>query len=536
MKKKNYFGLVLAAVAFTACNNDDMILAEGNEGGVTDSGGDAWVALSIQSTSKIRGLNNPDTDNGTADESTITAVKAIFFDGHLDASAVTKVVDFGTDDINNLPNRTQAFKVPSKSKSVLIIANPQNMPSLTLTDYQSVNSVVENITDVTSNVAKSGEFLMTNAKGGLEPSDASGGPADLVLHKNAAAAEGSPLTVRIDRVAAKVRVILDKTGNDLSDKATINGTEWFLNVTNKKYFPASERIRTILNTTTPFDQYGLGSYRIDPNYSSMNIGTWNTGNYDDNYNYVTSASSSIAWGAVGIDNPKYCLENTQEEDFNVHAYTTQALLKVNYAPNNVKDVDGNLVTVGSGTDWFIMNGAFYTPASILTYIKKELKNKFMHNKPAEFLTPITDGYNDYIEALGLTPADIPTLDQQEESAAESQAETLVTRFSGLATNISDKSKGGKNLKGVSYYYGGLCYYKIMVKHDNKDTDDFMNRFGEFGVVRNSVYDIHISKINNPGYPSIPDPDPNTPNEENDQYLSIKIEVNPWTWYTQTEEL
>ena len=37
-------------------------------------------------------------------------------------------------------------------------------------------------------------------------------------------------------------------------------------------------------------------------------------------------------------------------------------------------------------------------------------------------------------------------------------------------------------------------------------------------------------------PSIPDPDPITPDEEEDRYLSIKIEVNPWTWYSQVEPL
>ena len=49
------------------------------------------------------------------------------FDGHTDASIVTKIIDFGTEDINNLPNRTNAFKIPSSSEAVLIIANPQNL-------------------------------------------------------------------------------------------------------------------------------------------------------------------------------------------------------------------------------------------------------------------------------------------------------------------------------------------------------------------------------------------------------------------------
>ena len=48
----------------------------------------------------------------------------------------------------------------------------------------------------------------------------------------------------------------------------------------------------------------------------------------------------------------------------------------------------------------------------------------------------------------------------------------------------------------------------MIKHD--DTSAVTNELGEFGVVRNSVYDINVKKFNNPGYPAIPDPDEGTP--------------------------
>ena len=74
----------------------------------------------------------------------------------------------------------------------------------------------------------------------------------------------------------------------------------------------------------------------------------------------------------------------------------------------------------------------------------------------------------------------------------------------------------------------------MIKHD--DSDKAMNEFGEFGVVRNSVYDINIKGFNNPGYPTIPDSDPDTPDENDETWLSIQINVNPWTWYSQEEIL
>ncbi|WP_195664213.1 Mfa1 family fimbria major subunit [Bacteroides congonensis] len=544
MKKKNFLVLALAAFTFAACSNEDIVPGGEDNNDVVNLEGDAWVALSVQST-KTRAINTPNQENGTPDESTITAVSAVFFTGHTDASVVTRIVKFTDDDITNLPNRTSAFKVPKTSKAVLIIANPQNL-NRTIQEndtYGTVNKVVTLTTEaeVTTGVAKSGGFVMTNAKGDLEPSDTDGSPKDLELFSTATAATSSPLTIRIDRVSAKVRVYVKAdSGEELSDVATIDtdGTGWYLNVTNKKFYPASKRTKTAMNTWTPYDQYGLGSYRKDPNFGTGTaIGAWSDSDpsvYAENYFYVSSATkdTDIAWNKVNTT-AKYCLENTQDEDFNKHAYTTQALLKVSYAPTTITNADDTKVTLANGTDWFNMNGIFYTQASVLTYIEEELTNKYTHKAPAEYATDITDAYNEYIEALSLTPVTIPAA-KDDTKTAEEMAEELKGKFEALAASIATASEGGKALKGVEYYSKGICYYKIMIKHDDSPT--VMNKLGEFGVVRNSVYDITVNKINNPGYPSIPDPDPSAPDEEEDRYLSIKIEVNPWTWYSQVEPL
>lgn len=95
--------------------------------------------------------------------------------------------------------------------------------------------------------------------------------------------------------------------------------------------------------------------------------------------------------------------------------------------------------------------------------------------------------------------------------------------------------GADSYGNAFYYYdGGISYYQIMVKHN--DTDEAVNELGEFGMVRNSVYDITITAINNPGYPVVPKPDEETPDEEVARFLSVEIKINPWTWYTQSVEL
>ena len=77
---------------------------------------------------------------------------------------------------------------------------------------------------------------MSNAKGSLEPSEdvetspTFGDPIDLSLYANETAATNNPLSIRIDRVVAKVRVYVTA---DSDAKATISDAGWILNATNK---------------------------------------------------------------------------------------------------------------------------------------------------------------------------------------------------------------------------------------------------------------------------------------------------------------
>ena len=49
------------------------------------------------------------------------------------------------------------------------------------------------------------------------------------------------------------------------------------------------------------------------------------------------------------------------------------------------------------------------------------------------------------------------------------ASDIKDEFAALAGKIATKSAGGKTLKTVEYYSKGICYYKIMIKHDDSPT-------------------------------------------------------------------
>ena len=126
MRKKNVLMSAIAALAFAACSSDDVLL-EQDTGIVTNPTGDAWVALDIKtpSVSRSRALHDPNKEDGTAEESSVSTVRAIFFDA---SEQLTDDIELTGVESGNpgQPNGgvSKPFKVDAKSKRILIIANP----------------------------------------------------------------------------------------------------------------------------------------------------------------------------------------------------------------------------------------------------------------------------------------------------------------------------------------------------------------------------------------------------------------------------
>ena len=593
MKKKNFLMFALASFMFAACSES---LPDGGEdgGGNSSAGGDAWVSLNVVTTTTTKALHDPDQENGTADESKVNTMMALFFDSHLTGSndpALLTKLSWGTGDPEiGTPGQpggtpTKAFKVDKNSKAFMIILNPSsdfttNVASAST--FDDVNKIIAN-TSVGAVIGGTNQnsFMMTNAKGKLEPTtitDAGSSVTvtdnDLVTYATAGEAEGKPYKVTVDRVAAKVRLFADV--NYPQSTLDINTVGWTLNVTNKKYYPMSERTKTWLETTargciTPFDKWHFGSYRVDPNYDGQKTSMANitTTPYTDNYAYYTHASAP-SWVTATADSTGpnaskipalYCLENTQEENDNYQAYTTHVLLKVvsqpkglqlpnnggtyNGTTNSDNDVDAS-GKVNPGSAWIkIGTDGYYSYKLVVKYIEAELTAKYTDQAPDDYLqTSVTNAFGAYLDSLvkysvpNVTAITLPTaaafqakLDDNIYSSIADGAQKIAASFEQAGV----KTYGAAAYGNVSYYEGGEGYHVIMIKHDN-DTDNTNNKLGEFGVVRNSVYDIAIKDIKTPGYPTIPEPDPGKKDEEEESFISVEIGINPWTWYRQEIEL
>lgn len=80
--------------------------------------------------------------------------------------------------------------------------------------------------------------------------------------------------------------------------------------------------------------------------------------------------------------------------------------------------------------------------------------------------------------------------------------------------------------------GYYCYYFYLNRHNDNGNPGVMDKM-EFAVVRNNVYKLAVTNISRLGHPRItdndPDPiEPDNPDEDGDVYLSVDVQVLPWT--------
>ncbi len=81
--------------------------------------------------------------------------------------------------------------------------------------------------------------------------------------------------------------------------------------------------------------------------------------------------------------------------------------------------------------------------------------------------------------------------------------------------------------GPGYY----CYYYYWNRHNDNNMNGVMGPM-EFDVVRNNVYKLTVDKISRLGHPRIPGnypetPKPDTPDESDDIYLDVTVQITPW---------
>lgn len=111
-----------------------------------------------------------------------------------------------------------------------------------------------------------------------------------------------------------------------------------------------------------------------------------------------------------------------------------------------------------------------------------------------------------------------------------QADAL-KKFKEAATKTAGFTLYQASKEGNDEEVGYYCYYFYWNRHNDNGNDGVMGPM-EFAVVRNNVYKLAVTNIKRLGHPRIsendPDPvKPDDPDEKEDVYLKLSVEVLPW---------
>ncbi len=230
----------------------------------------------------------------------------------------------------------------------------------------------------------------------------------------------------------------------------------------------------------------------------------------------------------------YTQENTSSIEGSRQGFSTGAIFKATYYPtkwmaiNDQDQVVEETVDYNADTketkDFYLYKGVIYknreaifagivqkmgdtqfTWANIKNGISKEQKEAFLASKLALEKGPF--GYVDHV---------VQCLNNDQEPQTFS-----------MYIQDKDKSVNIGRVNTVLFYEKGECYYRYWIRHANNNNASEIGVM-EFGIVRNNIYDLAVTKINKLGLSGDEKPDPTDPTESDEFMFNVALYVKNWT--------
>lgn len=583
MRIKHFFGLaVLAAMTASCSSNNELVNGGGN--GENETGASyASFSINLPTTSGTRADGDPTFEDGNTDEYKVNdATLLIFKKGTTEAEGdytFVESAELGSMAPWQKPNPdetgvTTHAKITAKLESV---NKTDNNFALVLLNNGTGTNVKVDMPSVgekfsawnakpTEKFAKpENGFYMANAPLFKDNNVTTLVPIEStkIYPTEEEAAKNAATDIYVERGLAKVTL---KTGTAATgktddkgaytvangaykdDKVTINN--WALDVTNKKAFPihnvdglnedenyadiwsnTSTASPTNNATTQRFvDNIATSAKRVywgkDPNYDKDNLCTDNSEGKtarEAEFNYVANADVATA-----PDKPLYCLENTFNLANMKQGQTTRIVFKATYKPASLPEGEKTFYKIGKNTAiWREADLVKEIKAAVASVFSGVTTDKITVNLDAED-NKITAAGTHYIAAVNITVAGVTTITPENITAINTQ----------LGLNETKKV-------GISTYAGGESYYIARIKHfgdvltpwsSGGYGSDNLSFLGRYGMLRNNWYELTVSSVSGPGYPSVPEVKPNTPDDEDDKYISVSVKILKWAKRTQDVKL
>lgn len=494
--KFKFLAAITMAMGLFSCSNDEGLdnTTPGGQGILGNAETYATIRIAMpggadamgRALTKAHPENGDGTELGTDKENSFHDIALYFFDGHEKTSTCKGVLTINSKDFTKQSNEeknvvyttTNPIKVGIEGTGMKVYAVMNGSVSGANAGINLETFLEKTVkTDAVFNGNKD-KFLMTSR---------TPGELSISSKSNNTAETAAQLAVSVERTAAKITYKAENTTqgqenqyevkkegtSDVAATVTLTGYK-LVNLRNDAYF-----FRKVANANGDWkNEPNLGNgeqtssnFVIDPYFTAKTVEAASKENFDAEW---FGPDQEYAVNPQEYQNLPtnaehqllgYCMENTTKQEAQLNGYSTGIIFQATYAPKEV-------------------------------YVLNQEKNDFE-------ATSYTSGDNFYSYANVLYKNKQDIID-----------------FYGIAENSElIKEYTGDGNKGAT------CYYKYWIRHMNNKNNEQMGPM-EFAIVRNNVYKLSVSKVNDLGDPT-GEIDPNNPDETSKMYLSVKVSILPW---------
>lgn len=541
MKLSRFLVGTLACTLFAACSNEEnSAINSGQEEGQL-----SYVAVNIVNANPTGSrVEGGEYENGEGNENTITKARFYLFNASGNPYTVTTneapgaVAETNYVDITTLEDQGKDEpNVESIKKGVLVFKGtttelPTSIvavlnPPATLTGSKSLSDLQTAIADYSSTTS----FVMSNSVYASEGTKVVETNIIGKVAQNKEDAEANPVDIYVERVLAKVRVTFSNADKENQYKVSEDGE------------PAVYAKILGWAVTRTADKSNLLK-DIDPAWDDMTLGfTWNDEPFHRSYWATTPTTVTLEKksqdeiindqkpatpeGATNISVPRYCQENTKADEHTEVVVVAQLV-----------DEEGNPNPI-----YKYFGEEHDSEEDILTLIANKYNNVYYTRTEG---TSLPEGGTEYEYESFITPDNIHFEATTPETGGEDYeaiAQLDDDALNGVTIYIENPDYTGSNEKYIELADAeatineeltknpaqiateGYVYYYTPIKHLGTTTGST----GEYGVVRNHIYDVTITDIKGYGTPIFdPDKDIDTTHPSNEEvYIAARINVLSW---------
>lgn len=486
MKKMNLLAMSLvsaAALSFTSCSSNDDL---GGAGSQSQADG-VYMTLKISGatshgtrTSVTDGKTT--TDPGSEAESTITQGMMYIYDGNTCVFRKVITADmFKTTPTQTTPGETKPIKVAvtgaittNKAYYVYFLANKTDINDPLTGTFTSATGGAD--------LARNNNFVMFNQNDGTVHANHS-----TVTFTDAAKSEANPAhagEIKLDRVVARI------------DNPSFAETA-------RTVDPAAGTTKNVADVLASFTYMGYAA-------SNLNNTSYVMQNWDTDFKTL-----NVKLGEA----PKY-FKPTDEFGamFKVETPTE-------FGTSNTYAFENTTTDVNDATAVY-----FKIKANLKEAVKAtaDFEDGTFYRYDGRLYTRIQAIFDDAATGAIVNPFNLLTVDQVLAKIKDATTGKLITNEEELA-KFRETYKIEVYREGMMYYRWAISdmAYKPFVEGETTHT---------YSVLRNSIYRLNVTKINEIGKDVPNGPEPDDPNKNPNYYMDVKVSINPWVLNTKDIEL